>query len=93
MRKVVLSNDHEKLVSYIVFSPPKPLDERTDEEKEKDLVAELEKNPPWGADKEEVLRLKTEDRVLQERFFGKGYESRFWEVRLQFPSRPVHLHI
>ena len=78
---MVLRNEPEKIVSYIIFSPPKPVDERTDKEKERDLRAEIERNPPW-AGKELAFHLKNEDRVLQEKFFGKGYESRFWEVRL-----------
>jgi hypothetical protein len=79
MAKMVLSDDHKKLVSYIVFSPPKAADERSDEEKDKETRARIEENPNVK-DKELVFRLKTEDRVLNEKFFGKGFESRYWEV-------------
>jgi hypothetical protein len=80
MGKIVARDNAEKLISYVVYSPPKPVDERTGVEKDRDLRADLEKFPPWTADKEEIFRLKNEDRALQESFYGKGFESRLWEV-------------
>lgn len=81
MAKMVLSDEPETLVSYIVFSPPKAPDERSDEEKDKETRAQIEANANV-IDKELVFRLKSENSVLNERFFGKGYESRYWEVCL-----------
>lgn len=79
MGKLVPSDDHEKMVSYIVFTPPGPPDERTDEEKARGLRAQIDGNSQIR-DKDLAFRLKMEDKVLNERFFGRGYESRFWEV-------------
>jgi hypothetical protein len=89
MAKMVLSDNREKIVSYIVFSPPGSPDERTDDEKERDLRKEIE-GATDVSDKELVFRLKSEDRRLNERFFGRGYESRFWEVCLsRYCSFPI----
>ena len=79
MAKLVLSSDHSKIVSYIVLSPPKPPDSRSEEEKAAALRKEIE-SISVIQDKELTFRLKTEDRLLNEKFFGPNYESRFWEL-------------
>lgn len=77
--KLVHSSDNSKIVSYTIFSPPKPPDARSEEEKAAALRKEIESISAIQ-DKELAFRLKTEDRVLNEKFLGPNYESRFWEL-------------
>jgi hypothetical protein len=82
--KMVLSADHERLVSWIVFKPPGPPDTRTEEEKSSALQAYIKGTAAFKGKEELVYNIMTENRVLDEKFLGKGYESRFWEVSFRF---------
>lgn len=83
MAKIVFhsndNNDCRTLVSYIVFTPPKA-DLRGEEEKRADLEKEIAQFPA-ATNREMIMRLKTEDRMLSEELFGKGFEARYWELR------------
>ncbi|PMD63787.1 uncharacterized protein K444DRAFT_319218 [Hyaloscypha bicolor E] len=73
------ASDPEKLVAYVYFRPPSPPDTRTVEEREMELREEVEKSTSRTS-KELLFALKAENGELNERYFGKGYEERFWEL-------------
>lgn len=77
--KLVLSSNPSRLVSYVVWYGPGEEDSRSEEEKDRDVRKGVEEMSD-GLDKELVYRLKTEGRVLSERFLGKGYRSKWWEL-------------
>jgi GNAT superfamily N-acetyltransferase len=78
--KIVLSSDPSKIVSYIVWNPPE-VDATSDKQREKDFRADIERGPS-GRDTEKIYNMKMEDRVLNERYLGKGYEGRWWTLEV-----------
>jgi GNAT superfamily N-acetyltransferase len=78
--KIVLSADPSKIISYIVWNPPN-VDTRSKEQKEKELRADIESGSS-GRDTEKIYNMKKEDRVLNERYLGKGYEGRWWTLEV-----------
>ncbi|PMD15066.1 hypothetical protein NA56DRAFT_693584 [Hyaloscypha hepaticicola] len=73
------ASDPEKLVAYVYLKPPSAPDDRTAEEKEKELREEVEKSTS-PTSKELLYGLKAENMELNERYFGERYEERFWEL-------------
>jgi GNAT superfamily N-acetyltransferase len=66
------------ILSYIVFTAPFE-DERNEEQIDVDLRKAIEELSD-GLKKEVVYELKKEDRVLNKKFLGEGYESRWWAL-------------
>ncbi|KAH7419552.1 hypothetical protein BKA64DRAFT_651104 [Cadophora sp. MPI-SDFR-AT-0126] len=77
--KLVQSSSPSNILSWIMFCPPQPLDERTEEEQIRDLRKEID-GAKSSRSKESMFKMRMEYRVLNERFLGKGYQSRFWEL-------------
>ncbi|KAG4412533.1 hypothetical protein IFR04_014344, partial [Cadophora malorum] len=75
---IQLAHPHT-IISWIMFCPPQPLDLRSDEEQIQDLKKEID-GSKTSRSKEEILKMRMEYRVLNERFLGRGYEARFWEL-------------
>jgi GNAT superfamily N-acetyltransferase len=78
--KIVLSSDPSKIISYIVWNPPN-VDFRSKEQKEKEIRADIERCSS-GVEAEKIYNMKMEDRVLNERYLGKGYEGRWWTLEV-----------
>jgi GNAT superfamily N-acetyltransferase len=62
-----------------LFNPPSPLDARSVEEMERELREEISRSSS-GLDEELIFQLKTEDRELNLRYLGEGYEVEYWEL-------------
>jgi len=77
--KLVQSSNLSTIVSWVMFCPPQPLDERSEEEQIRDLKKEIEGSRTMRS-KESIFKMRMEYKVLNEKFFGKGYGSRFWEL-------------
>jgi GNAT superfamily N-acetyltransferase len=77
--KIVESSNPNTIISWITFCPPQPLDGRSEEEQIRDLKREIDESKTFNS-KESVFNMRMEHRMLGERYFGKGYESRLWEL-------------
>lgn len=62
-----------------VFKAPER-DLRTPEQRDKELREQINKRSDGQKKKDQVYKLKTEDRVLNERYLGKEYEGRWWTL-------------
>jgi len=76
--KLVPTSAPNLIAAYIVWNPPtKAADTRTREERHEDIRKEAEQQGE-GINKEIYCKLRLEDEELNEKFFGKGFETRFW---------------
>ncbi|TVY71388.1 hypothetical protein LSUE1_G007062, partial [Lachnellula suecica] len=76
--KLVPSATPEILAAYIVWNPPaSTLDVRTQEELDRDLRREADELGE-GSDREVFYKLRVEDEALNKKFFGEGFETKFW---------------
>jgi GNAT superfamily N-acetyltransferase len=78
--KIVLSSNPSKVISYIVWNPPN-VDIRSEEQREREIRADIERCSS-GKEAEKIYNMKMEDRVLNERYLGKGYEGRWWTLEV-----------
>ncbi|PVH80044.1 hypothetical protein DL98DRAFT_588823 [Cadophora sp. DSE1049] len=77
--KLVQSSNSSSIISWVMFCPPQPLDERSEEEQIRDLKKEIDGSKA-SRSKESLLKMRMEYRLLNQRFLGKGYESNFWAL-------------
>ena len=87
MAKMVLddpgkSDGDMMVVSYIVWKAPlPPHSAKSESESAAASAREIDElQVSEGVDRDLVVRLKTEYRVLNKKFLGEDYESRYWEL-------------
>lgn len=85
LAKIVLDDpdvpDAKKLVvSWVVWKTPEPAEEHKSEaEYDAELADMLAKLPP-GKDTDVMAKLLADDRVMNKRLLGEGYEGKYWEL-------------
>lgn len=74
--KLVPASESCRIVSYIVYHSPL-IDSRSEEEKQRALGEEVN-GLREGLDKDTLFMMNLDETVWNERFLGKGYETRWW---------------
>lgn len=77
--KLVQNSNPSVIISWIIFCPPDAPDSRSEEDQIQDLKNEIDGSKS-SRSKEAMFKMRMEYRVLNERFLGKGFGSRFWEL-------------